>query len=109
MPVWGDTGRGQPVEDAAPSDARSDADEHLLGAVAGYGSRVGVAQEQNLPYVAVHNPEFISVSAATFMNADDRVIGLMSGKSAKAYPAGILAQHGLVQDDSPSGPIAVTW
>jgi hypothetical protein len=33
----------------------------------------------------------------------------MSGKVAKAYPAGILAQHGLVEDDSPSGPIAVTW
>ena len=64
---------------------------------------------QNLPYAAVHNPEFLSASAATFMNPDDRVIGLMSGKTAKAYPAGILAQHGLVEDDSPSGPIAVTW
>jgi hypothetical protein len=76
------------------------------------GSTAALAQEskpQNLPYAAVHNPEFISVSAATFMNADDRVIGLMSGRTAKAYPAGILAQHGLVEDDSPQGPIAVTW
>ena len=84
----------------------------LFGALAGYGSTMAVVQDpelQNLPYVAVHNPKFISASAATFMHADDRVIGLMSGKSAKAYPAGILAQHGLVQDDSPRGPIAVTW
>jgi len=66
-------------------------------------------KQQNLPYAAVHNPEFISASAATFMNGDDRVIGVMSGKTAKAFPAGILAQHGLVEDDSPSGPIAVTW
>ena len=75
-------------------------------------SAVAIAQSstpQNLPYKAVHNPEFISASTATFMNADDRVIGVMSGKAAKAYPAGILAQHGLVQDDSPSGPIAITW
>jgi hypothetical protein len=75
-------------------------------------SAIAIAQQskpQNLPYTAVHNPEFISASAATFMNADDRVIGVMSGKVAKAYPAGILAQHGLVEDDSPSGPIAVTW
>ena len=43
------------------------------------------------------------------MNAEDRVIGVMSGKTAKAFPAGILAQHGLVQDNLPSGPIAVTW
>ena len=63
----------------------------------------------SLPYVAVHNPEFIAVPAATFMSADDRVIGVMSGTTAKAYPAGILAQHGLVEDDSPRGPIAITW
>ena len=84
----------------------------LTGALALFGSAIVFAQEsppQNLPYAAVHNPEFISVPAATFMNADDRVMGLMSGKIAKAYPASILAQHGLVEDDSPSGPIAVTW
>ena len=84
----------------------------LFGALVPFGSTIAFAQEpkpQNLPYVAVHNPEFISVPAATFMNAEDRVIGVMSGKTAKAYPAGILAQHGLVQDNLPSGPIAVTW
>jgi hypothetical protein len=84
----------------------------LFGAVVLLGSAIGFAQDskpQNLPYAAVHNPEFMSASAATLMHADDRVIGLMSGKTAKAYPAGILAQHGLVEDDSPSGPIAVTW
>jgi hypothetical protein len=43
------------------------------------------------------------------MNRDDRLIGLMAGKVAKAYPAGILSQHGLVQDRSPNGPIAITW
>jgi hypothetical protein len=77
-----------------------------------FGGAIAFAQEpkpQNLPYTAVHNPEFIRAPAATFMNADDRVIGLMSGKVAKAFPAGILAQHGLVEDDSPNGPIAVTW
>ena len=62
-----------------------------------------------LPYTAVHDPQFISASDATFMNDDDRVIGVMSGKAAKAYPAGILSQHGLVQDRSPNGPIAITW
>ena len=83
-----------------------------LGTLVLFGTAIVFAQDakpQNLPYAAVHNPEFISATVATFMNADDRVIGLMSGKTAKAYPAGILAQHGLVEDDSPSGPIAVTW
>jgi Protein of unknown function (DUF3179) len=84
----------------------------LFAVLVPFGSTIAFVQDpkpQNLPYVAVHNPEFLSAPAATFMNADDRVIGLMSGKTAKAYPAGILAQHGLVEDDLPSGPIAVTW
>ena len=62
-----------------------------------------------LPYAAVHDPQFISAAAATFMSDEDRVIGVMSGKTAKAYPAGILSQHGLVEDRSPNGPIAITW
>jgi Protein of unknown function (DUF3179) len=84
----------------------------LSGLLVVFGSAIAGAQEpkpQNLPYVAVHNPEFISPPAAAFMNADDRVIGVMTGTTAKAFPAGILAQHGLVEDESPSGPIAVTW
>jgi hypothetical protein len=67
------------------------------------------APPPRLPYTAVHDPQFISVPDATFMNDDDRVIGLMNGKIAKAYPAGILSQHGLVEDQSPKGPIAITW
>ncbi|PYQ81261.1 MAG: hypothetical protein DMG01_04505, partial [Acidobacteria bacterium] len=54
-------------------------------------------------------PQFISAAEATFMHDDDRVIGLMVRKTAKAYPAGILSQHGLVEDQSPKGPIAITW
>jgi hypothetical protein len=63
----------------------------------------------SLPYTAVHDPQFISATDATFMTDDDRVIGLMAGNVAKAYPAGILSQHGLVEDRSPDGPIAITW
>ena len=63
----------------------------------------------NLPYKAIENPEFIPASEVTFMTDRDRLIGVMDGKIAKAYPAGILAQHGLVQDKLTGGPIAVTW
>ena len=63
----------------------------------------------NLPYAAVHDPEFISAAEATFMHPGDRLIGVMAGDVAKAYPAGILSQHGLVEDHLPAGPIAVTW
>ena len=78
-------------------------------AVAASGAAAQTAAPVRLPYAAVHNPQFINAADATFMNDDDRVIGLMSGGTAKAYPAGILSQHGLVEDQSPKGPIAVTW
>ena len=65
--------------------------------------------QTRLPYTAVHDPQFIPANEATFMNDGDRLIGIMNGKTAKAYPAGILSQHGLVQDRGPSGPIAITW
>ncbi len=63
----------------------------------------------NLPYKAIENPDFIPASQVTFMTDRDRLIGITDGKIAKAYPAGILAQHGLVQDKLTGGPIAVTW
>lgn len=81
-----------------------------LVAAASAGGLV-VAQERaaNLPYAPVHEPQFMTASDATFLNADDRVIGVIAGNVAKAFPAGILVQHGLVEDRLPSGPIGVTW
>jgi Protein of unknown function (DUF3179) len=70
------------------------------------------AQKQSqarLPYTAIHDPQFVSASSATFLHDPDRVIGVVSGSVAKAYPAAILSQHGLVEDQSPAGPIAITW
>jgi hypothetical protein len=78
----------------------------LLGSV---GAIAQAPAPPRLPYAAVHDPQFISAAEAAFMTADDRVIGVMIGKTSKAYPAGILAQHGLVEDDTPGGPIAITW
>jgi hypothetical protein len=62
-----------------------------------------------LPYVAIDNPQFIKPADATFLSDSDRLIGISSGDVVKAYPAAILAQHGVVLDDLPKGPIAVTW
>ena len=88
--------------------------QSLAFVVAGMFLPIGMPASQNptppsLPYAAVHDPQFISASEATFMNDEDRVIGVMTGKTAKAFPAGILSQHGLVEDQSPKGPIAITW
>jgi hypothetical protein len=72
-------------------------------------SSTAAAKKLNLPYATIDHPQFISASQATFLAPDDLLIGVTNGKIAKAYPAAILAQHGVVQDRMPDGPIAVTW
>jgi uncharacterized protein DUF3179 len=81
----------------------------LAAALIGVAATAIAQQPPSLPYVAVHDPEFLPAADATFMHGDDRVIGVISGTTAKAFPAAILSQHGLVEDKSPKGPIAVTW
>ena len=82
----------------------------FAGLVAATGASASQSPDRpSLPYVAVHDPQFIRPSDAAFMNEEDRVIGVMEGRTAKAFPAAILSQHGLVEDQSPKGPIAITW
>lgn len=70
---------------------------------------LAAAAQQRLPYKTIEHPQFISASQATFLAPHDLLIGITDGTTAKAYPAAILAQHGVVQDRTASGPIAVTW
>lgn len=62
-----------------------------------------------MPYTAVQHPEFVAASEATFLQDDDILLGVASGKVAKAFPAADLAQHGAVADQLPDGAISVTW
>jgi len=62
-----------------------------------------------MPYTAIHQPEFVAASEATFLQDDDIMLGVVSGKVAKAFPAADLSQHGAVFDKLPDGPISVTW
>ena len=68
-----------------------------------------LAKQARLPYATIVHPQFIPASQATFMSSKDLLIGVTDDKIAKAYPAAILAQHGVVQDQMEDGPIAVTW
>lgn len=70
-----------------------------------------LAQEKKpeLPYVTIDHPQFTPASQATFLSPNDILIGVTEGKISKAYPAAILAQHGVVEDQMADGPIAVTW
>lgn len=62
-----------------------------------------------MPYTAVQHPEFVAATAATFLQPDDIVLGVVSGSVARAFPAADLAQHGAVSDQLPGAPISATW
>jgi hypothetical protein len=81
----------------------------VLLMMSGAGTAFQKAPQPRLPYKSIDDPEFIPASAAHFLSAGDRLIGITSGQVVRAYPAAILAQHGVVLDEMPDGPIAVTW
>ena len=81
----------------------------MLGVGAARAAALQGGQKANLPYATIDHPQFIPAAQAGFLHDNDLMIGVSAGKIAKSYPAAILAQHGVVQDRMPDGPIAVTW
>ena len=82
----------------------------LAGSVATQTAQmVQPPQPPMMPYVAIHDPVFVSPSQATYALDDDLVIGVAKGTIAKAYLALDLTQHGSVDDMLPDEPIEVTW
>jgi len=83
----------------------------LLAAVAivAWVALSAAAKEQKISYTTIDHPQFVRASQATYLAQNDLLIGVTDGKVAKAYPSAILAQHGVVQDRTADGPIAITW
>ena len=57
----------------------------------------------------VRNPMFVEASRATFLEDDDRVIGIEGDGLAKAYPARVAIWHHGIEDRLGSVPLFVTW
>lgn len=58
---------------------------------------------------AILDPRFVAADEATFLHDDDVVIGIVEGKTAKAYPLRILNWHEVVNDTVAGRPVAVTY
>lgn len=58
---------------------------------------------------ALTNPKFIPEREASYLNRDDRVIGIVRGQDARAYPLAILNYHEIVNDSVGDLPVAVTY
>lgn len=58
---------------------------------------------------ALTTPKFVAAAAATFMRADEQVMGVFLNGIAKAYPTRILSWHELVNDRYRDLPVLVSW
>ncbi len=58
---------------------------------------------------AILEPTFVHASEASFLDPQDRVLGLSKGEEAKAYPIKILNWHEIVNDNIAGEPVVVTY
>ena len=58
---------------------------------------------------AIDKPKFVPGKQVGFLNPDDRVLGLINNKQAKAYPIAILNYHEIVNDNIGGERIVVTY
>jgi len=58
---------------------------------------------------ALTRPKFVLAEKATYLGDEDRVIGLVSGDQAKAYPLKILNYHEIINDSLGDLSVAVTY
>ena len=58
---------------------------------------------------AILKPKFIKAAEATFLDEQDRILGLVEGEKAKAYPIKILNWHEIVNDSFAGKPVVVTY
>jgi hypothetical protein len=58
---------------------------------------------------AIQEPHFVKAANATFLGANDKVIGVVIEARARAYPIKILNWHEVVNDSIAGTPIAVTF
>ncbi len=58
---------------------------------------------------AVREPQFVKAEHATFLETNDKVIGVVLGGRARAYPIKILNWHEVVDDSLGGTPLAITF
>ena len=73
----------------------------------GRGDAAGLGR--NSRFVPLDNPEVVSADAATFLQPDDRVLGLTVGGESRAYPISMMTFHHVANDVLGGLPVLVTF
>ncbi len=69
--------------------------------------RSGGPPKDGIP--SLTDPEFVAADKADFLRDSDRVLGVVIGGVAKAYPTRILSWHEAVNDTAGEEAFLVTW
>ena len=69
--------------------------------------RAGGPAKDGIP--AITDPVMLPAVEATYLEDDDRIIGVVQGGAAKAYPLRILTYHEIVNDQIGDAAVAVTY
>lgn len=69
--------------------------------------RSGGVAKDGIP--AITEPRTVSADQATFLEPQDRIVGVELEGQARAYPISILTQHEIINDQLGDTPIAVTY
>ena len=74
------------------------------------GGRAGaVGFGRGTRFVPLDNPAIVSAEAATFLQPDDRVLGLTVGGESRAYPINMMTFHHVANDVLGGLPVLVTF
>ncbi len=74
------------------------------------GGREGaVGLGRGTRFVPLDNPEIVRAEAATFLQPDDRVLGLTVGGESRAYPISMMTFHHVANDELGGLPVLVTF
>ncbi|MCH8814224.1 MAG: DUF3179 domain-containing protein [Chloroflexi bacterium] len=65
--------------------------------------------QRGSPFVPLDAPEFITPAEATFLEADDLVLGVTIDGDSRAYPLRMMTFHHIVNDSFDGRPILVTF
>lgn len=67
----------------------------------------GGPEKDGIP--AIDKPDFVMAGFAAFLRNEDQVLGLVRGKTARAYPVPILNWHEVVNDRIGKDPVVITF
>ena len=103
----------QPETPTPPAAASATQPETLTPPAAasapGTNDDISASYQRRGQFVPLDNPEFIAADEATFLDADDLVLGLTVAGESRAYPIRMMTYHHIANDTIAGRPILITF